>query len=133
MKMEIELLKLRAKTNEEKVKTIDEELNEEEVIKLIDDNNTETLTALWNEECEKEDAILTSELNMWHVSAKFVPHLLTTEQKVHSVEDCQDLCQRASDDPSFMLKISTSDESWVYGYDPEMKQQLTQWKSLSSP
>jgi hypothetical protein len=25
------------------------------------------------------------------------------------------------------------DESWIYGYDPETKQQLSQWKSPQSP
>lgn len=31
-------------------------------------------------------AILTSELNLQHVSVKFVSHLLTTEQKEHRVD-----------------------------------------------
>ena len=27
----------------------------------------------------------------------------------------------------------TGDESWCYGYDPDKKQQSSQWKSASSP
>jgi hypothetical protein len=27
----------------------------------------------------------------------------------------------------------TGDESWIYSYDPETKQQLLQWKSPQSP
>jgi len=37
------------------------------------------------------------------------------------------------DDPSFMSRVITGDESWVYGYDPETKQQSSQWKSPGSP
>jgi transposase len=69
--------------------------------------------------------ILTCDLNMHRVAAKFVPRLLTPEQK--------ELRQRALDDSSFMSRVITGDESWVYGYDPETKQQSSQWKSPGSP
>ena len=78
-------------------------------------------------------AILTSELNMRRIAAKFVPRLLTQEQKENRVEVCKELRQSASEDPSLMSRIITGDESWVYGYDPETKQQSSQWKSPSSP
>jgi len=77
--------------------------------------------------------ILTCDLNMHRVAAKFVPRLLTPEQKEHRVAICEELRQRALDDPSFMSRIITGDESWVYGYDPETKQQSSQWKSPESP
>lgn len=78
-------------------------------------------------------AILTSELHMHRIAAKFVPRLLTADQKEHRVEICQDLRQRVANDPSFLAKIVTGDETWVYSYDPETKQQSSQWKSPSSP
>ena len=53
---------------------------------------------------------------------KFVPRLLTPEEKEHRVAICEELRQRALDDPSFMSRIITGDESFVYGYDPETKQ-----------
>jgi len=77
--------------------------------------------------------ILTCDLNMHHVAAKFVPRLLTPEQKEHHVAICQELCQRAVDDPSFMSRVITGEESWVYGYDLETKQESSQWKSPGSP
>ena len=73
------------------------------------------------------------DLNMHHVAAKFIPRLLTPKQKEHTVAICQDLHQHALDDPSFMSMVITGDESWVYGYDPETKQQSLQWKSSGSP
>ena len=36
-------------------------------------------------------------------------------------------------DENFLKKVITGDESWVYGYDPETKQQSSQWKHASSP
>jgi len=77
--------------------------------------------------------ILTCDLNMHRVGAKFVPRLLTPEQKEHCVAICYELRQRAVDDPSFISRVITGDESWVYGYDPETKQQSSQWKSPGSP
>jgi len=77
--------------------------------------------------------ILTCDLNMHHIAAKFVPRLLTPKQKEHRVAICQELCQCALDDPSFMSRVITGAESWVYGYDPETKQQSSQWKSPGSP
>jgi len=43
------------------------------------------------------------------------------------------LKEQARDDPNFISNIITSDETWVYGYDPETKQQSLQWKSPNSP
>jgi len=77
--------------------------------------------------------ILTCDLNMHRVAAKFVPRLLTPEQKEHHVAICQELRHRAVDDPSFISRVITGDETWVYEYDPEAKQQSSQWKSPGSP
>ncbi|UYV69968.1 hypothetical protein LAZ67_7001342 [Cordylochernes scorpioides] len=35
-------------------------------------------------------------------------------------------------DPDFMNTIITGDESWVYGYNPETKTHLPQWKHSTS-
>jgi len=77
--------------------------------------------------------ILTCDLNMHCVAAKFVPRLLTPKQKERRLTICQELRQRAVDDPTFMSRIITGDESWAYGYDPETKQQSSQLKSPGSP
>ena len=80
--------------------------------------------------CQK---ILTEDLQMRRVSAKFVPRLLTAEQTDDRVSICTDLRERAQNDPNFMSSLITGDESWVYGYDPETKQMSSQWKTPSSP
>jgi len=66
---------------------------------------------------------------MHGVAAKFVPRILTADQKQQRVNFCTELRQLASDDENFLSRVITGDESWVYGYDPETKQQSSQWKS----
>jgi len=77
--------------------------------------------------------VLTEELGMHRVAAKFVPRILTADQKQQRVNICAELRQFASDDETFLSRVITGDESWVYGYDPETKQQSSQWKSPTSP
>jgi hypothetical protein len=60
---------------------------------------------------------------MKRVTAKFVPRLLTEEQKNKHVNVYRDLQEQLKNDPQFLTKVVTGDESWCYGYDPESKQQ----------
>jgi len=75
--------------------------------------------------------VLTEELGMHRVAAKFVPRILTADQKQQHINICTELCQLASDDETFLSRVITGDESWIYSYDPETKQQSSQWKSPS--
>ena len=77
--------------------------------------------------------ILTEELKMHRVAAKFVPHLMTSDQQAHRVQVCQDLLDHSENDKEFLSKIITGDESWVYGYDVETKVQSSQWTSKTTP
>ena len=78
-------------------------------------------------------SIPTNDLATWRVSAKFVPKLLTMEQKQHHLEVSQDMLDYANSDPEFLNIVITGDESLVYGYDPETKAQSSQWKHSTSP
>ena len=60
---------------------------------------------------------------MNRVCAKFIPKLLTAEQKDFRSEIDQDNLEMISDDENVLKKVITDDESWVYGCDPETKQQ----------
>jgi hypothetical protein len=59
--------------------------------------------------------------------------LLTSDQKQWRVNLCLELWEKANEDPTFISRIITGDKSWNYGYDPETKQQSSQWKSPQSP
>ena len=76
--------------------------------------------------CQK---ILTEDLRKRRVTAKFVPRLLTAEQKDDRVSVCTDFRDRAQNDPNFMSSVIIGDECWVYGYDPETKQISSQWST----
>jgi hypothetical protein len=45
-----------------------------------------------------------------------------------------ELKKQVRNDPDFLSKVITGDESWIYGYDPETKQQSSQWEvSIFTP
>jgi histone-lysine N-methyltransferase SETMAR len=77
--------------------------------------------------------ILVDNLNIRCISARFVPRLLSDNQKALHVSVCRELKQQARDDPNFISNIITGDETWVCGYDPETKQQSSQQKLPNSP
>ncbi|GFV14250.1 histone-lysine N-methyltransferase SETMAR [Trichonephila clavipes] len=79
------------------------------------------------------DEILRKDVNLRRESAKFVPRLLTEDQQFQRLTTSSDLFQSEIDDPEFMKLIITGDKTWVYGYDPETKQQSSQWKTPGSP
>ncbi|KAJ4447504.1 hypothetical protein ANN_09511 [Periplaneta americana] len=59
--------------------------------------------------------ILFDELNMRRIVAKFI-RLLSAEQRQHRLELYKDLQNQLHDDPDFLSKVVTGDESWVYGF-----------------
>ena len=77
--------------------------------------------------------MLTQDLGMKCVMAKFLPWLLLPEQKEHCATVTNDLIQTATNEPDFLKKVLIRDESWVYGCDLETKAQWSQWKLAGSP
>jgi hypothetical protein len=51
---------------------------------------------------------------------------LTADQKQQCVNVCEELRQIASDKATFFSRVVTGDESCIYVYDPETKQQSSQ-------
>ena len=88
------------------------------------------LTGVCKTSCFK---IITEDLGLRRVSAKMVPRLLTPEQKETRVEMCREIKRQLEDDAGLLSKVVTGDETWCYGYDPETKQQSSQWKHRGSP
>ena len=88
--------------------------NVETIQRLVHEDHWRTIediAAVVNVSYGTVQIILTFDLNMHRVAAKFVPRLLTPEQKEHRAAICQELRQRALDDPSFMSRVITGDES----------------------
>jgi len=65
--------------------------------------------------------ILSEDLGMRRVAAKFVPRLLTEQQKQGRVESCSSLKEEFQNDPNFFFKVITGNKTWCYEYDPETK------------
>ena len=54
--------------------------------------------------------ILTENLKMRHVASKFVPILLSVDQKQQQLDVCLDFKENATNDPSFLSNVITGDE-----------------------
>jgi len=76
---------------------------------------------------------LTEDLKRWRVASKFVPKILSVDQKQQRLDVYLDFKENAANDHSFLSNVITGDETWDYAYDPETKTQPSQWKSPGSP
>ena len=79
------------------------------------------------------ETILHDHHHMSKVSARWVPRLLTPNQKEQRADSCKELIELESKDTRFFDRIMTMDETWVHHFDPEMKSSSMQWKTPSSP
>ena len=77
--------------------------------------------------------VVHEDLNMRKVSAKFVPKVLSEEQKQSRVEDSKEMIEFITSNAGVLESLVTCDESWIYRYDPESKRQSAEWKHFDSP
>ena len=71
---------------------------------------------------------------MSKVSARWVPRILTDDQKRSRLDISMYLLSRSEDDPGdFIDRVVTQDEAWVHHSDPESKMQSMQLKHPGSP
>jgi len=75
----------------------------------------EALTGVSWSSCQR---ILTEELHMKRVAAKFVPSLLSEDQRANRLDVCREMKDQLETDPDLLSKIITGDKSWCYGYEP---------------
>lgn len=72
--------------------------------------------------------IVTDDLGMKRIVARWVPKLLTNEQKQTRVQVCRQLLNAYHDDEGYLDRIVTGDESWFSYYIPETKAQSSEWR-----
>ncbi|XP_037800650.1 histone-lysine N-methyltransferase SETMAR-like [Penaeus monodon] len=77
--------------------------------------------------------IVHDELNMRKICAKFVPRVLSDEQKERHVSDSREMVELINSDPRVLMVLVTCDESWIYCYELKTKSQSFQWKHLGTP
>jgi len=76
--------------------------------------------------------ILTNDLEMRKNCAKMVPKILSRDQKDNRRDRCLDFLEQIENDPSFLERVITVDESWIFEYDPETKRQSQEWHTSAS-
>lgn len=78
--------------------------------------------------------IVHDKLCMSKVSSRWVPRMLTPLHKQARSEMSQlNLDIIYEDSELFFSRIVTGDETWIYHWDPETKQESMQWKHAASP
>ena len=112
------------------------EKNVSTVEKLVKEDRRITVEQLASEtriSVGSVEKILHDHLNLNKVSARWVPRLLTADQKKERADCCKHLLRLEANDDLFFEKIVTMDETWIYQFDPEPKNAPMQWKRPSSP
>lgn len=72
--------------------------------------------------------ILHEHLAVKKLCSRWIPHNLTIAQKKARVDWCKEMLKKYDKGASKNIyKIVTGDESWIYAYEPETKQQSTVW------
>ena len=72
--------------------------------------------------------ILHEHLLVRKVAARWIPHKLSEEQKSVRVDWCNFMIKKFNHGRSKQLNtLITGDETWIYQYDPETKQQSSVW------
>lgn len=80
------------------------------------------------------NSILHDHLAVKKICSRWIPHNLTKEQKDARVEWCNKMLKKYNrGDSKAVYNIYTGDESWIYAYDPETKQQSTVWVFQNEP
>jgi len=78
---------------------------------------------------ERDGSIIHEYLDMRKLSAKWVPKCLNADQKrqrCQSSEQILDFFRRDVND--FLSRLVTMEDTWLYHYDPETKQQSMEWR-----
>ena len=84
--------------------------------------------------CDWIGSIINEDLDIWKLSAKWVPKCLNTDQKHQQCQSSEQLLEFFWCDPNdFLSWLVTMDETWLYHYDPETKQQWMDWQHNGSP
>ncbi len=77
--------------------------------------------------------ILHKDLKLSLHCARFVPFDLTPRYLRLRYENCRGMLNAMRMDPNVLKRVITSDEAWVYQYDPETQWQSSEWVPPGKP
>ncbi|XP_060806375.1 uncharacterized protein LOC132903073 [Amyelois transitella] len=112
------------------------EVNIAKVKEIVTENPHSTLREIATELSVSHESIrtiLTNNLGMKHVAARLVPKDLNFFQKLNRMRVAEDMLERVNSDPTFMKRIVTGDETWVYEFDMQSSQQASEWRLPTEP
>jgi len=82
--------------------------------------------------CERVGSITHEDLDTWQLTAKWVPKCLNADEKHQWCQSSEQLLEFFWCNPNdFLLRLVTMDETCLYHYDPETKQQSMEWRHSS--
>jgi len=82
---------------------------------------------------ERVGSIIHEDMDMRKLSAKWVPKCLNVDQKLQRCQSSEQVLEFFRRDPNdFLSRLVTMDETWLYHYDPETKQQSMEWRHSGS-
>lgn len=118
----------REATSKDHVEVIDRAIQRDRRI------SCEELGKLCNISSTSAHRIVHTILGKRYVSSRWVPHILTEEQKKRRVALAKEfLAEVQHKGKKYLKNIITADETIVYFFDPETKHESMMWKSPSSP
>lgn len=80
------------------------------------------------------ERIISDHLQYHKVSARWVPRMLTGDQKRQRVNDCRVILQMfVADSANFLSRYVTVDEVWVHHFEPLRKEQSKEWRRPGDP
>ena len=83
---------------------------------------------------ERVGPIIHEDLGRRKLSAKWIPKCLNADQKRHRCQSSEQNLEFFRRDPNdFLSPLVPMDETWLYHYDPETKQQSMEWRHSGSP
>jgi len=83
---------------------------------------------------ERVGSIIHEDLDMRKLSSKCVPKCLNADQKRQRCQSSEQVWIFFRRDPADILsRLVTMDETWLFIYDPETKQQSMEWRHSGSP
>ncbi len=71
--------------------------------------------------------ILRQDLKMRKLAARYVPKVLSAEQKQQRVDICRENLDRLRQEPLLLRHVITGDESWCYCFNPVCKHKSSAW------
>ncbi len=77
-------------------------------------------------------SILRNDLQLKKKAPKFIPRILSDDQKQLSMQVCRENLRIMKDNLNFLACVITGDESWFSVLEPEQKQQSLQWMEKDS-